>query len=115
MSGNNADALTSSLVGSGNFSWHSGSIQSSAADEEDPSVLTFGLWSGKFTLGTQRVTLESTKMVSTSGVREVSGEIALNRELNLRLIKSEGAGVLTSEDNSKPGAAREQAKLNQSR
>jgi hypothetical protein len=78
-------------------------------------VLTFGLWSGKFTLGTQRVTLESTKMVSTSGVREVSGEIALNRELNLRLIKSEGAGVLTSEDNSKPGAAREQAKLNQSR
>jgi hypothetical protein len=35
--------------------------------------------------------------------------------LNLRLIKSEGAGVLTSEDNSKPGAAREQAKLNQSR
>ena len=78
-------------------------------------MLTFGLWSGAFALGKQRVTLESTKMVSTSGVREVSGEIALNRELNLRVVKNEGAGVLASESNPKPGAAREQAKLDQSR
>ena len=115
MSGNNADALSSSLAGSGNFSWHNGTIQTSAADSQDPSVLTFGLWSGEFALGKQRVTLESTKMVSTSGMREVSGEIALNRELNLRLVKSAGAGVLASESNPKPGAAREQAKLDQSR
>ena len=115
MSGSNANALAASLAGSGNFAWHNGTIQTSAADRQDPSMLTFGLWSGEFALGKQRVTLESTKMVSTSGVREVSGEIALNRELNLRLIKSEGAGVLASESNPKPGAAREQAKLDQSR
>ncbi|HKT24441.1 MAG TPA: AsmA family protein [Terriglobales bacterium] len=115
MSGNNADALSSSLAGSGNFTWHNGTIQTSAADSQDPSVLTFGLWSGEFALGKQRVTLESTKMVSTSGMREVSGEIALNRELNLRLVKSAGAGVLASESSPKTGAAREQAKLDQSR
>jgi len=115
MAGNNAEDFASSLAGSGNFSWHNGTIQTSAADREDPSMLTFGLWSGAFALGKQRVTLESTKMVSTSGVREVSGEIALNRELNLRVVKNEGAGVLASESNPKPGAAREQAKLDQSR
>lgn len=115
MSGSNTDALSSSLAGSGNFTWHNGTIQTSAADSQDPSVLTFGLWSGEFALGKQRVTLESTKMVSTSGMREVSGEIALNRELNLRLVKSAGAGVLASESSPKTGAAREQAKLDQSR
>ncbi|HEU5231731.1 MAG TPA: AsmA family protein [Terriglobales bacterium] len=115
MSGSNADALTSSLAGSGNFLWHNGSIPASAADQEAPSVLSFGLWSGQFALGKQRVTFESTKMLSPSGVREVNGEIALNRALNLRLVKSQGAGVLASESSPKPGAAREQAKLDQSR
>ena len=115
MSGNNADTLSSSLAGTGNFSWHNGTIQISTADREDSSVLTFGLWAGGFELGKQRVMLENTKMVSTSGMREVSGEIALNRELNLRLVRSEGTGVLASESNSKSGAAREQAKLDQSR
>jgi hypothetical protein len=115
MSGNNADALASSLAGSGNFSWHNGSIQTSAANSEDSSMLSFGLWSGEFALSKQRVSLENTKMVSTSGVREINGEIALNRELNLRLVRSEGAGVVVSEANAKPGAAREQAKLDQSR
>lgn len=115
MSGNNADALSSSLAGWGNFSWHNGSIQTFAADRGNSSVLTFGQWSGEFALGKQRVTLESTKMVSTSGIREVSGEIALNRELNLRLVKNESVGALASESSPKPGAAREQAKLDQSR
>jgi len=115
MSGDNADALTSSLAGSGNFSWHNGSIQTSAADQPDSSVLSFAVWSGQFALGKQRVTFESTKMVSPSGMREVSGEIALTRELNLKLVKSQGAGVLATESNPKPGVAREQAKLDQSR
>jgi AsmA family/AsmA-like C-terminal region len=115
MSGNNADAIASSLTGSGNFSWHNGSIQTSAADGQDSSMLTFGLWSGEFALRKQRVALENTKMVSTSGVREVTGEIGVNSELNLRLVRSEGAGVVVSEVNAKPSAAREQAKLDQSR
>ena len=115
ISGNNTDALASSLVGSGNFSWHNGSIQTSAADREDSSMLSFGLWSGEFALRKQRVALQNTKMVSASGVREVNGEIALNRELSLRLVRSEGEGVLASEINPKSGAAREQAKLDQSR
>ena len=115
MSGNNTDALASSLAGSGNFSWHNGNIQTSAADSEDSSMLSFGLWSGEFALRKQRVSLENTKMVSTSGVREINGEIALNRELNLRLVRSEGAGVVVTEANAKPRAAREQAKLDQSR
>jgi hypothetical protein len=115
MSGNDADAFASSLAGSGNFSWHNGSIQTSAAESEDSSMLSFGLWSGEFALRRQSVSLENTKMVATSGVREVNGEIALNPELNLRLVRSKGAGVVVSEANPKPGAAREQAKLDQSR
>ncbi len=115
MSGNNTDALASSLAGSGTFSWHNGTIQTAPADREDSSILSFASWSGEFALRKQRVALENSKMVSTSGARGVTGEIALNPELNLRLVKSEATGAVAAEVNTKPGTAREQAKLDQSR
>lgn len=114
MTGSNADALSSSLTGSGEFFWRDGSIQTAAGDHEDSSVLNFGLWSGEFKLGKQRMTMENTKMVSPSGVRDLSGEIALGRDWNLKLLRSAGGGVLASE-NAQPAASREQAKLDQSR
>lgn len=115
MRGLNADELASSLVGSGGFSWHNGSIQAATAAAGGSEILNFGLWSGTFTLGRQRVALEDTKMLLASGVRDISGEIALNREWNIRLVKTEGSGVLARENKVKPAASREQAKLDENR
>ncbi len=114
MTGSNADALSSSLVGSGDFSWRDGSIQTAAGDRENSSVLNFGLWSGEFKLGNERMTMENTKMVSPSGVRDLSAEISLGGDWNLKLLRTAGSGVLAGE-NAQPTASREQAKLDQSR
>jgi len=114
MSGADAAQIASSMVASGAFFWHNGSIQPVSEDADSPP-LTFTSWSGHFAVAKQHVALERTKMLSTSGMREISGEAAFGREWNLKLVGAEGEPNLASAPISAVAPSRQQAKLDQSR
>jgi AsmA-like protein len=116
MAGADAAQMAKSILGSGIFTWHNGSVEGApdgAGAESQP--LAFTSWSGKFLIAKQRIAFERTTMVSASGAREINGEAAFERQWRLKLV---GAGAERNVA-SAPGAAvapsSQQAKLDQSR
>ena len=96
MSGSNFLQIMASAEGSGAFSWHNGSIQNVKSDDGTRVNVHFGSWSGHFTVEKQQIALSSTKMDSSSGVQEVTGEISFNQPWNLKFIHSNGMGLADS-------------------
>jgi len=115
MSGSNVNELASSSTGSGSFNWHNGAIHSVHSDDEQTPALTFSAWSGRFTVAKQHIALQGTKMISVSGVREVSGDVSFNRQWNLRFVRANGSGFVATGSMSNPNISNEPAKLAEAR
>jgi len=115
MNGRTVDELVSSTNGSGAFSWHNGEIRSLHSDSEAASPLNFAAWSGHFTVEKRRIALQNTRMTSTSGVREVSGQVSFNREWNLKFLRANGSGFIASGTIANPTISSEPAKLAEAR
>ena len=115
MNGRTLDELASSASGSGAFTWRNGEIKSLHSDGEDARALNFAAWTGHFTVEKRRIGLQNTRMISTSGVREVSGQISFNREWNLKFVRANGSGFIASGTISNPTISIEPAKLAEAR
>lgn len=114
MSGASSERFASSLNGSGDFVWHNGEIHGVHSDGEQNPSLSFSAWSGRFTVERRRIALRDTKMNSTSGVREVSGEVSFNREWNLTFARPNGNGFVATSIG-KPIITNEPAKVAEAR
>lgn len=115
MSGISLDQLAASASGSGQFAWHDGTMPTVRAEGEHSPPLGFSAWTGHFTLAQERIALENTKMTSTSGVREVSGEISFSRQWNLKFVRANGSGFVASGSLGNPTILYEPAKLAEAR
>src|SRR4051812_1351883 len=115
MSGLNANQLASSTTGTGLFAWRNGELRAVHSEGEHSSPLAFSSWTGRFTIDKQRIALQNSKMTSTSGVREVSGEISFNREWNLKFLRANGSGFIATGTVNNPVVASEPAKLAEAR
>jgi hypothetical protein len=115
MEGRSDDELASSATGSGLFAWKNGVIEKVHSDGADAAALSFSSWSGRFTLDKRNLKLENTKMTSTTGVRQVSGEISFSREWNLRFVRANGSGFAATGSLANPVISNEPAKLAEAR
>lgn len=95
MRGDRPDQLRSSASGSGNFTWSNGTFAKTYPPAESTTI-HFGNWSGRFTIEKERVTVLDSRMDSSSGLQEVSGEILFNRQWNLRFVRANATGVVAS-------------------
>jgi hypothetical protein len=115
MSGADLEQLASSAHGSGIFTWKNGMIQALQSNDLQTPPLSFSNWSGQFTIDKQRILLENTKMASTTGVRQVSGDISFNREWNLKFLRADGSGFVATGNIANPVITSEPAKLAEAR
>ena len=115
MAGRTFDELASSTSGSGAFTWHNGEIRTLHSDGESMPAFSFTAWTGHFTIEKRRIALQSTRMNSTSGVREVSGQVSFNREWNLKFVRTNGSGFIASGTVTHPTISNEPAKLAEAR
>ena len=115
MTGRTLDELAASTSGSGAFAWHNGEIRSLHSDGESAPPLSFTAWTGQFTVEKRRIALQNTRMSSTSGVREVSGQVSFDREWNLKFVGTNGSGFIASGTITHPAVSSEPAKLAEAR
>lgn len=115
MNGRDLEQLATSAEGSGAFSWKNGLIETIPSDSTHLTALSFNNWSGHFTIEKRRISLDGTKMVSTSGVREVSGEVSFAREWNLRFLRANGSSFVATGNITNPVISYEPAKLAEAR
>ena len=94
MAGNNLDELASSASGSGVFSWHNGAIETLSPDADVPVAVRFGNWSGHFTIDKKNISLQNSRMDSSSGAQVVTGDITFSRQWNLKFVQADGSGAL---------------------
>jgi hypothetical protein len=111
MSGSNATELAASLDGSGTFNWQKGAIPTLPSDTEVGTPLTFGLWSGQFSVRNESIELAKTRMISPSAVREVAGQIGFDRAWNLRFANADGSGFVVTGAITNPVISNELPKL----
>ena len=114
MTGSNIDQLASGTTGSGSFLWRNGKIHAVHSQGEN-DALAFTSWTGRFSVEKRRIALQNSKMISASGVREVSGEISFNREWNLKFLRPDGSGFIATGNISNPVIASEPARLAEAR
>lgn len=114
MQGRTVDELASSAAGSGLFAWKNGVIDSVHSATTDTPALSFSSWSGHFSVEKRNVRLDTTKMSSPTGVRQVTGEISFNREWNLRFVRADGSGFVTT-GSARPIMPNEPSKLAEAR
>ena len=115
MKGQTVDELATSASGSGGFSWHNGEIRNLRSEREDSTALNFSLWAGHFIVEKERIALQNTRMISSSGSREVSGQISFNREWNLKFVRANGSGFIASGTINHPVISSEPGKLAEAR
>jgi hypothetical protein len=94
--------------------WNNGTIEH-IVDGEQPPGLTFLGWTGRFKLEKQSVVLENTRMISKSGVSEVSGDISFDRQWNLRFTRANGSGFAATGSMTSPVIVSEPANLAEAR
>jgi len=94
MAGNSLDELASSATGTGLFSWHNGTIETLSPDADVPVPVRFGNWSGHFTIDKKNISLQNSKMDSSSGAQVVTGDITFSRQWNLKFMQTDGIGAL---------------------
>ena len=95
-SGQTTDRLVASLKGSGQFTWHDGAIRNTIAEETNDTLLSFKTWAGQFEVDRQRIALQSSKMTSALGIREVAGDLSFDRRWNLKFTHTNGSGLVTT-------------------
>jgi len=115
MAGRSVDQLAKSASGTGLFVWKNGLINGVHFDSSGAPPLSFSSWSGRFTVDKRNLKLEDTKMTSTGGVQQVSGEVGFNREWNLRFVRANGSGFVATGSLIKPAISNEPAKLAEAR
>jgi len=115
MVGQTFDELAASTSGSGAFTWHNGEIRTLHSDGASTPTLSFSAWTGHFTVENRRIALQNTRMSSTSGVRDVSGQVSFNREWNLKFVRANGSGFIASGTVTHPTISSEPAKLAEAR
>lgn len=115
MYGRTGDELASSARGSGVFTWRNGDIRSLLSSDEHDSTLIFANWSGRFTIEKQRITLQSTRMTSTSGVREVIGQISFGNEWNLKFVRADGSKFIATSKSANLNISGDSPKLAEAR
>ena len=96
MSGTTADELRSTATGSGTFLWRNGEVRTSPPEDDRIQPVAFATWTGRFDITKQRIALENTSMTSASGTRQISGEVSLNREWNLKLAHTDLGRVVAA-------------------
>jgi hypothetical protein len=115
MTGTTADQLASSAIGSGSFLWRNGEIEAASSDDDRVLPVPFTAWSGRFNIAKERIALDSTNMTSSSGIRQVSGEVSFNREWNLKLAHGNAGGVVAGGATTNPAPGSEAARLAEAR
>jgi hypothetical protein len=116
MDGANADQLAASLAGSGVFNWHDGAVRSLNSDEAKSAAVTFSAWSGSFIIAKRHVSLQATRMMTTTqGVREVSGDLSFNRRWNLKFMRENTGGFVAEGNIATPAISKEAPKFAEAR
>jgi hypothetical protein len=92
MRGSTPDQLAASATGDGMFSWRNGVLENTPA----PTEVSFALWSGRFVLQNQHIALRNTRMNSSSGIQQVSGEIAFGKPWELTFSNADYGDVAAS-------------------
>ncbi len=97
LSGSNLEQLANSAAGSATFAWKDGTLRSLRAGDAAAAPLTFQLWSGKLTVQDRSIALSDTKMISLSGIRNVSGRISFARDWDLTSAPPNNSGVVAAD------------------
>lgn len=96
MSGNDSKQLANSATGSVTFSWKDGTLRNLHPDDVSAAPLQFALWSGKTIVQDHSIAFSDSKMISLSGIRDVSGSVSFDRDWNLTFARPNGSGFLAS-------------------